>query len=686
MKNRWKNSEVKRKSRLELLVYRSRLIGCEPELCLWGGGNTSTKLEEIDFRGRRRLVLRVKGSGSDLKEAEPRHFSPLAVEDLLSVLERKEMTDEAMVAYFEKCLLDPKAPRPSIEALLHAFVSESDIDHTHADAILSLTDTRRAQEIARKVFGNELLFIPYLKPGFLLAKEVARAYRKNPKAKGALLEKHGLITWGPDSKTSYLRTIQMVTRAEAFIRKKRGKRPILGGARWQSLPRDERSDFLVRFASVIRAAVSRREKKIVTFDDSPEVLEYVNSKFAPEISQEGAATPDHMLRTKRIPLFMEGKGRHPVSWGEEWLTEQIERYAENHKRYYKKFHKPGQPMLDPYPRVILIPQVGMLTTGKNLQEARIVQEIYRHAMKIQAGACFVDRYKSLPLPQAFEMEYWSLELYKLSLVPKDKELARQVIWVTGAAGGIGRAIVEKLVEEDAHVVAMDLDRKKVEVLAEELNRRTKSPKVLGLGVDITDETEINQAMARTLATFGGIDGLVSNAGVAHVAPVDQLDLESWEESFRVNATGHFLVARRVIRELKKKQGRGGALVFIASKNVLAPGKDFAAYSAAKSAETQLARVLAIENGEVGIRVNIIHPDGVFEGSGLWEEIKKERARSHGIGAEELERYYQNRNLMKARVTPQDVAEATLFFLSKRSARTTGCMLTVDGGLREAFPR
>ncbi len=684
MKNLWRDSKAP-ENRLERLVYRSRLIGNDPELCLWGGGNTSTKLEEPDFRGRKRLVLRVKGSGSDLKEAEPRHFTPMAVEDLLPVLQRKAMTDEEMVAYFEKCLLDPKAPRPSIEALLHAFVPESDIDHTHADAVLSLTNTRRAREIVREVFGDELLFIPYIKPGFLLAKVTAEAYRKNPKVKGAILEKHGLITWGPDSKTSYSRTIEMVSRAEAFIRKKAGRRPVLGGARYSSLSGVERKDFLVRFASIIRGAVSGREKKIMTFDDSPEVLEYVNSKLGPEISGEGAATPDHMLRTKRAPLFIEWNGRDPLSADSEHLIKQIERYAENHKRYYEKFREPGQPMLDPYPGVILIPRVGMITTGKNLQDAKIVGEIYQHSMKIQAGACFVDRYESLSLAKAFEMEYWSLELYKLSLAPKEKEMARKVIWVTGAAGGIGRAIVKKLTEEDAHVVALDLDRKKTEALAEELNRQMKLPKVLGLGLDVTDETEINQAMAKTLAVFGGVDGLVSNAGVAHVAPVDQLDLESWEESFRVNATGHFLVARRVVRELMK-QKREGSLVFIASKNVLAPGKDFAAYSAAKSAETQLARVLAIENGERGIRVNIIHPDGVFDGSGLWDVIKKNRARSHGVSPEKLERYYQDRNLMKARVLPEDVAEATLFFLSQRSARTTGCMLTVDGGLREAFPR
>ncbi len=669
MKNRWKDSKVKGKNRLGQLVYHSRLIGQEPELCLWGGGNTSTKLEEVDFRGRKRLVLRVKGSGSDLKEAEPQHFSPMALDDLLPVLNREKMTDEEMVAYFEKCLMNPKAPRPSIEALLHAFIPEPDIDHSHADAILALTNTSRARTIIQKVFGNELLFIPYIKPGFLLAKQTAQAYRRNPKTKGAVLAKHGLVTWGPDSKTSYRRMIEMVSRAENFIRKERKSRPLLGGPGCKSFSAAERIHFLEQFAAPIREAVSRSERKILTFTDSPAVLEYVNSRLAPKASQQGAATPDHMLRTKRIPFF--------IRWNGQTLAKQIEQYAENHRRYYKKFHEPGQPMLDPYPRVILIPKVGMITTGKNLQEAKIVQEIYEHSMRVQAGASFVDRYESLPLPQAFEMEYWSMELYKLSLAPKEKELARRVAWVTGAAGAIGRALVEKLVSEGAHVVALDLNRKKVETL--------RSSQVLPIAADITKEADIEKAMRETLKTFGGIDFLVSNAGVAHVAPVDQLELKNWEKSFKVNSTGHFLVARRVIRQLQA-QKMGGAIVFIASKNVLAPGKDFAAYSAAKSAQTQLARVLAIENGEARVRVNIVHPDGVFDGSGLWNEIKKKRARSHGIRPAELEKHYQNRNLMKVRVEAKDVAESVTFLLSERSAKTTGCMLTVDGGLREAFPR
>lgn len=685
MKNQWKDPQTKGKGRLELLVYRSRLIGSEPDLCLWGGGNTSTKLEETDFLGRKRRVLRVKGSGSDLKESEPQHFSSLLLDDLLPLLRRDQMTDEEMVACLEKCLLNPKAPRPSIEALLHAFIPEPDIDHTHADAILSLTNTSRSRAICKDVFGHELLFIPYIKPGFTLAKAAAAVYRKNPKAKGALLEKHGLVTWGPDSKTSFARTIEMVTRAENYIRRKSNNRPALGRASAKDLSVREREKFLRRFAAPIRHAVSRKEKKILTFTDSPEVLRYVNARRGFEASQQGAATPDHMLRTKRVPLFIRWNGKNSRNVSAEWISAQIENHAEAHRRYYEKFHEAGQPMLDPYPRVILIPGVGMFTAGKSLDEARIVKEIYEHSMKVQAGAFSVDRYRSLPLDQAFEMEYWSLELYKLSLAPKEKELARKIAWVTGAAGAIGRALVEKLVEEGAHVVALDLDAAKVRSLAAGMNQRFKGARVLGLPMDVTREAGIEKAMLETLKTFGGIDLLVSNAGTAHVASIDQLELKDWEKSFAVNATGHFLVSRCVIRQLRAQQMEG-ALVFVASKNVLAPGKDFAAYSAAKSAQTQLAKVLAIESAEAGIRVNVVHPDGVFDGSGLWNVIKKERAQSHGIKPEELEEHYRNRNLMKVKVEPRDVAESVCFLLSGRSAKTTGCMVTVDGGLREAFPR
>ncbi|MBI3021481.1 MAG: SDR family oxidoreductase, partial [Candidatus Omnitrophica bacterium] len=329
--------------------------------------------------------------------------------------------------------------------------------------------------------------------------------------------------------------------------------------------------------------------------------------------------------------------------------------------------------------------IGMLTSGKDATEAEMVAEIYRHAMAIIRGASAAGRYTSVSEREAFAVEYWPLELYKLSLAPPEPELSREIGLITGASGGIGRAIAERLVDRGASLVVTDIDRRGVEELADQLNRRSGRRRAVGMAMDVTRDQSVQRALGAALRTFGGLDFLVSNAGVAHVAAIDRLPLLEWERSLAVNATGHFLVSRRVI-QLLRAQGMGGALVFIASKNVLAPGKAFGAYSAAKAAETQLARVLAIENGEFNIRANIVNPDGVFEGSGLWKTIRASRAKTYGVSPDALEAHYQARNLLKARVLPEDVAEAVAFFISRRSAKTTGCILTVDGGVREAFPR
>ena len=684
MKSLWRDSEIRRKDLLDQLVYRSRLIGRETKLCVWGGGNTSTKRIERDHLGRPIRILWVKGSGSDLKASERSHFSPLRLDDLLPLLKRTQMSDEEMVELLTRSLTDPKAPRPSIEALLHAFLPFQDIDHSHADAILSITNTKRGRQIAKSIYGNKLLWIPYVKPGFSLSKKVFEAHQKNKQAIGAILEKHGLLTWGDSSKESYSRMIQMVSRAENYINKKaRGRKPF-GPAVHRTLSKSVRNEWLREFLPVIRKAVSRRKRAVFQVIANPGVLEFVNSKHSPRVSQIGAATPDHMLRTKRIPLFVHAKEITKLSQAA--LEKQIESFAEAHERYFQKFKTSGMQMLDPYPRVILVPGVGLIATGKDKDSAIQCAEVYEHSIAVMRGAEAIDEYASLSLPLAFEMEYWSLELYKLTLAPAEKPLARKIALVTGATGAIGRAICEKLVREGAHIAVCDLDLKKTQKFAAELTAKFGIGRAVGLKMDVTRERDVINAFSETVLYFGGLDLVVSNAGVAHIAPVEAMNLRDWDKSLGVNATGHFLVAREAIK-IFRKQARGGNLVFIATKNVLAPGKNFGAYSASKSAEAQLARICAIEGGELGIRSNMVNPDGVFEGSGLWsEEVRKERARSYGIKTNGLEQFYQNRNLLKTRIHPSDVANSVAFLASDESSKTTGCILTVDGGVREAFPR
>jgi len=686
MHSRWSDTEANGCSDFDLLVYASRLIGAETSLVVWGGGNTSLKVTERDFRGREVRVLRVKESGADLKSVTRENFPGVRMDEILALLEREELDDQAMVNYLVHALLEPGAPRPSIETLLHGFLSFEAVIHTHADAIVSLTNTDRCAGVLREVYGSEVAAIPYRRPGFLLAKEVARAVNQHPKVNAIVLEKHGTITWGRTVKGAYQATIDLITKAEDAIRARNKGRQRFGGLRVPLLGPEARREMAVAVAPLLRGLVSRGRRAILQFDDAPDVLEFAGSTEAKTLSQVGPATPDHTVYTKRVPCLVPVDHPGDPDGLKAALGEAVERFVADYTQYFEANRFAGAILLDPFPRVILIPGLGMFTTGKDKRAAGLVADIYHHTISVLGAASGFGRYVSLTPREAFDVEYWPLEQYRLSLAPPERELARRVALVTGGASGIGRAVALRLAAEGAHVAIGDLDEGGVHKTAEEIVRAQTTGRALGLFMDVTREASVRHAVEQVVLAYGGLDIVVSNAGIAHSAPLDRTEVDDWERSLAVNATGHFLVARETLRVLKA-QGLGGAFVFVATKNVMSPGKDFGAYSVSKAAEAQLAKIVALEGGPFGIRANIVSPDAVFQDSKLWSpQVRQERAQAQGIPVDRLEEFYRTRNLLGASIFPGDVAEAVCFLASDRSAKTTGCTVTVDGGLKDAFPR
>jgi rhamnulose-1-phosphate aldolase/alcohol dehydrogenase len=686
MKSRWNDADAAALSGVDLIVYASRLVGAESSLVVWGGGNTSVKVTERDHRGREIPVLRVKGSGSDLKSIQRKDFPGVRMDDIRALLERDDMGDEEMVAYLAHALQEPGGVRPSIETLLHGFVNAHAVVHTHADAIVSLTNNERAADVLAGVYGKDVIALDYRRPGFKISREVADAIAANPQARALLLSKHGTITWGATVREAYEATVELISRAEDAIAERLRGRRIFGGPRLAVAEPEARRTTALDLLPRLRGRLSRARRVIVGFDDRPVVTEFVSSVEAPTVSQVGPATPDHTIYTKRLPCFVDLAGGSDAATTWTAVESAVERFARDYTAYVDSHRGPGVELQDALPRVVLVPGLGMLTAGRDARTAGIINDIYQHTIAVLGQASAFGRYVSLSAREAFDVEYWPLELYKLTLAPPEKELARRIVLVTGGGSGIGRAVAQRLAAEGAHVAITDLDGPSAQRVADEVTKAVGGGRALGLPMDVTSEASVRAAFEATVLAWGGLDILVSNAGIAHSSPVDRMALADWERSFAVNSTGHFLVAREAMRVLIR-QGIGGSLVFVATKNVMSPGKDFSAYSAAKAAEAQLAKVLALEGAPHGIRSNIVNPDAVFQDSKLWsEEIRRERAAAQGITVDQLEDFYRKRNLLGARILPDDVAQAVLFLASDRAAKTTGCTLTVDGGVKDAFPR
>jgi rhamnulose-1-phosphate aldolase/alcohol dehydrogenase len=704
MESRWSDAEaaeyVERFSprfgeAMALRVYTSRLIGRDPDLVMHGGGNTSLKGSVTTLTGEPVETLFVKGSGWELDAIEPPGLPAVRLEALRRLRALAALSDEEMVNQLRTNLFDAGAPNPSVETLLHAFLPHRFIDHTHADIALVLTNQPRAEAEAmvRDAFGARWAVVPYIMPGFALAKLAAEVYERDPAVEGLVLLNHGLFTFADDARTAYERMIAGVDRAERFVRA-RTCPPGPRGTRVATAP----AEAAARLAPVLRGALAAASgdpdrpwrRVVLEHRASDEALALLDAPGAAELARANPLTPDHVIRTKGQALFLPG----PLPLDDdgalhERLTAAVAAYRADYDAYFDRHRarsRTAVTKLDPTPRVILVPGIGVFTAGPTKRDARIAADIAEHTLRAKALASGIGRYLALDDADLFDMEYWSLEQAKLGKA-KDPVLAGQVALVTGAAGAIGFAVCRKLIEAGAHVVASDRTEELAGGAARDLD-----PKDRGLAtavvMDVTDERSVAAGMAEVCRRYGGLDVLVLNAGVAHVSAIAETDLAAFRRVVDVNLVGYFLVLREAAR-LFHRQGTGGNVIVNSSKNVFGPGADFGAYSASKAGAHQLGKVAALELAAAGVRVNMVNADAVFgddrRPSGLWQEVGPARARSRGLDPTKLEDYYHQRNLLKARVTADHVGNAVVFFAANLTP-TTGATLPVDGGVPEAFPR
>ncbi len=704
--NRWRAEGAAGRDELGLLVYRSNLLGRDPTLVNAGGGNTSAKLTETDFRGREVGVLRVKASGFDLATMEREGFVGLRLDDILPLRSRAAMTDAEMAAYLAHTITAPEAPRPSIETLLHAFTRHRHIDHTHPDVGLAFCTTAGGEELARRLFGPTMVWVPYRRPGFALAKQVAALVNADERVRVAFLGHHGLVTWGETAHDCYRNTIAVLGRCAEAVRAAVRTKRVFGPVVQPPLPPDRRRAVAAAVAPTLRGAGGGAQRMVVHFDDSPEALQFLAGQESRALAARGTACPDHIIRTKATALWVEWDSRTGnLAALKTAIRAGTATYAERYRAYLRANRAPGDPEDDPQPRIALVPGIGLFATGSDKRAASVAAATYRRAIAVIGGATALGEFVPLSERDAYDIEYWPLERYKLSLAPPPAALSGHVALVTGAASGIGRATANRLARAGAHVVAADINAAGVLAVTEAINDVHGEGRALAVPTDVTDEMLVRRVFHEAAVAFGGVDIVVSNAGLTSrnrttilpsdctvsacqlsVQAIEDTTLAEWRRLHDVLSMGYFLVAREAFRWWQE-QGSGGSLIFVASKNALAAGTEIAAYSAAKAAELHLARCLAEEGGPHGIRVNCVCPDAVIKGSAPWSASRRrERARTYGIEPEELEAYYRDRTALKVNITPDDVAEAILFFALPQSAKTTGAVLTVDGGIRAAYVR
>jgi len=684
--SRWSAQKAAGLSPAELLLYRSNLLGSDLTVTNFGGGNTSAKLAERDpLTGEDVSVLYVKGSGGDIGSMKLDGFATLYLDKLLGLerLYRGVAFEDEMVGYLPHCTFNLNTRAASIDTPLHGYLPFAHIDHVHPDAIVALAASTGGEAATKAIYRGAVGWLPWKRPGFDLGLRLRDYVAAHPGLRGVMLAGHGIICWGDSAQACYENTIELIAGAATFLNQKMTEMPAFGGASVPSLPAPERAQIAARLMPRLRGAMHGSRAKIGHFTDDPETLEFVGSRNYAALAAIGTSCPDHFLRTKIAPLALDPNRIDDDAY----LSESLASYRRDYAAYYQRCAKACDPaMRDANPVIVLLPGVGRFAFASDKTTARLASEFYGNAINVMRGATAVGNYVGLPETEAFAIEYWALEEAKLQRMPKPRPLVGRIAFVTGAAGGIGAATAARLLAEGACVMLTDRDGDTLAAAENDLKARFGKDLVASSRCDVTDEDQVQAAFDDCARAFGGVDIVVANAGLASSAPIEETTTAIWRRNYDVLAEGYFLTCRAAFPLLKLQ--KGGSIVFIGSKNALAATPNASAYASAKAASLHLARCLALEGAEAGIRVNVVNPDAVLKGSRIWDgDWRKERADAYGIDAgDELEEFYRKRSMLKRSVLPEDIAEAVYFLASDASAKSTGNIINVDAGNAQAFTR
>lgn len=677
-----------------LLIYRSNLLGADLRLTNYGGGNTSCKAMASDpITGRETEVMWIKGSGGDIGTLKRSGLAALYVDrlrNLTSVYRGLEFEDE-MVELFNHCIYDLSSKAPSIDTPLHGFLPFKHIDHLHPDAAIAIAAAKDGKKITQELFEGTIGWVEWQRPGFDLGLKLKKCLDENPGIKGIMLGSHGLFTWGNTAYESYVNTLEVIEKCAEYLERNYGKkRPVFGGMNIKSLLKEDRLKQAAALAPTLRGLCSSKTRMIGHFTDDERVLEFTNSQDLARLAPMGTSCPDHFLRTKISPLVLNLATEEDLSDAKatkEKLLPAFEAYRKMYADYYNTCKHANSPAIrDANPVVILYPGVGMFTFAKDKQTARVAAEFYINAINVMKGAEAISEYTSLPRQEAFNIEYWLLEEAKLQRMPKPKPLTGKIALITGSAGGIGKGIAKKFIEEGSCVIINDNDADRLAKADEEFKTKYGKDAYASVLLDVLKSDNIKEAFEKSALAFGGVDIVVNCAGISISKPLEEHTEKDWDLLYDILVKGQFLVTQGGL-EIMRKQNLGGDVLNIVSKNALVSGPNNAAYGSAKAAQLHLSRLNAAELGPDKIRVNVVNPDAVISDSKIWEGAWAEgRAKAYGVKVEELPAFYAKRTLLNEIILPEDIANACFAFVGGLLNKSTGNVLNVDGGVAMAFVR